>query len=93
MLGGVLGLIVISIIVGLLFRPALFVIIPLGLIGIASSAWENGVDRMEEHQYSKKVRRNAKAEEKRKVKLRKEFDEHELFEFDRAWKETYRNAK
>lgn len=91
-IGGFIGVFILSLIVGFIFPPALFVVIPLGLIVILKSGWENGVERVEGHQYAKKIRRNKKAEEKRKIKLRNEFDQHELFEFDRAWKETFRNA-
>lgn len=95
-IGGVIsttiGLIIISLIIGFIFPPALVVIIPIGLFVIIKAGWDSAIERVESHQYTKKVKRNNKAEAKRKEKLRKEFDEHELFEFDRAWRETSRNG-
>ncbi|MGN7385435.1 hypothetical protein [Sporosarcina sp. SAFN-015] len=91
---GGLGLGLVSLILGFLFPPALFVVVPLGVIGLLISCFTEGKEMASDYlaakQANKYRKRNIKAAERKKKKLRKVFDEHELFEFDRALREVNR---
>lgn len=74
-----LGSLVICVIVGFFFFPALYVLIPICLIIILIEAFKNGVESFNDYTVETNQKKHLK-------KLKRAFNEHELFEFDKAWK-------
>lgn len=83
-----LGSAVICAIVGFIFLPALYVLIPLCIISIIIEGFKGGINRAGDYLSDKKHRKQQKKDHKHIKRLKRIFKEEELYEFDKAWQQT-----
>lgn len=74
------GSAVICAIVGFFYVPALYVLVPLFLLVAVIEAFKGGMARSSGYQVAKKHRKHLR-------RMKKAFNEDELFEFDSAWRQ------
>ncbi|MCU5379730.1 hypothetical protein OCA08_21590 [Bacillus cereus] len=83
------GSILLCVIVGFFFMPALYVLVPLSAIAIVVESFKEGVERAKGYQFDEK--QPGQDVQKHMRQLQRAFKEDELYEFDKAWKQMSRN--
>lgn len=82
-----IGSAIICAIVGFFFFPALYVLVPLFLIGTVVEAYKEGIERASDYLDDRRIIKNNRKANKQLKKLKRIFNEDELYEFDSAWKQ------